>query len=99
MSVSQRRDCGPVLVQTSGEAMPLERIPFTERRLEEGWLQRLLYDCLTILPVGDLDPGVVPLIPIGREIATECEEFFHVGCLHDLAQVHHSHPVADVLHD
>jgi len=71
MSMSQRRDCSPVLVQTSGQAMPLERIPFTERRLEEGWLQRLLHDCPSILPVEELDPAFAPLIPLGREIATE----------------------------
>lgn len=69
--MSQRRDCTPVLVQSGGRAVLLSRIPFTERRLQEGWLQKLLFDYPSILPVPDLDPGFAPLLPLGREIPTQ----------------------------
>ncbi|HHY33974.1 MAG: hypothetical protein GX492_11445 [Firmicutes bacterium] len=69
--MSQRRDCTPVLVQRGGRAVLLSRIPFTERRLQEGWLQELLFEYPSILPVADLDPGFAPLLPLGREIPTQ----------------------------
>ena len=47
----------------------LHPLPPQERIFQEEWLQELLYNHPSILPVENLDEAFAPAIPIGREIA------------------------------
>lgn len=67
-----RRDTTPVLADlTSRSAALLERVSLSERTVNEGWLQALLFDCPTLLPVDELSLDAGPLIPIGREVGVK----------------------------
>jgi len=48
----------------------LERIPFTEKTFNEGWIQQLIQREPSILPIEEIESNFAPLIPIGREIPT-----------------------------
>ncbi|GAH90411.1 unnamed protein product, partial [marine sediment metagenome] len=64
-------DINPYLVSdatASGRA--LTPIPVKDRAFQEEWLQELLFKHPSILPVDHIDEAYVPLVPIGREIAS-----------------------------
>jgi hypothetical protein len=49
-----------------------ERLPLTEKALDEDWLQNLIDKCPDLLPVEDIDERVeTPLVSIGREVETD----------------------------
>jgi hypothetical protein len=52
------------------EAIRLVRLPFTERRFNEGWLQTLLFQHPALIPVEDIEPAFGPLRPVTRELVT-----------------------------
>ena len=63
----------PVVLDASGVATFLERIPLTrssEGKFDEKWLQRALFECPACLPVNEIDPHIGPLIPICMELET-----------------------------
>ena len=68
--MEERRYCDPLVVTDDGATHKLTRVPFDERRIQEGWLQDLLERHPELLPVEDIEPAFAPLIPIGREVAT-----------------------------
>jgi len=59
----------PVVVHDSGTTI-LQRVPFKERLFDEDWLQELLYQNPTILPLSYLEPAFSGSIPIVRELPT-----------------------------
>ena len=63
-----RRDCLPCLVDDKGKNIPLERIEFSDKSINEGWLQQALHETPDILPVDELDSSFSPLVSVGREI-------------------------------
>lgn len=63
----------PFLVNPSGDATLLERIPLTGDgggKLSERWLQEALFAHPESLPVREIDPHIGPLIPVCMEIET-----------------------------
>ena len=54
-------------------------VPLRRRRLQarsgvggydEDWLQRLLFETPEVLPIGEIDPGFAPAVPLCRELPT-----------------------------
>lgn len=68
--MENRPYCDPLMIEDDGTTHKLERVPFDERALQEGWLQDLLERHPELLPIEDIEPGFAPLIPIGREVRT-----------------------------
>ncbi len=71
----------PVLVPREQEregVHPLRRVPFEDRRVQEGWLQDLLRRHPEILPVDELEPVFAPLLSIGREVSTRVGSIDHL---------------------
>lgn len=64
-----RRNGHPILIQNDS-AKNLVRIPFAEKNFDEEWLQQLIHDHPTVLPINEIEPSFSPLISIGREIST-----------------------------
>ena len=64
------RSEGTPLVVTEQGVKVLDQINFNEKEIDEGWLQKLMFEQPQILPINNLDPGYGPLVPIGREIGT-----------------------------
>jgi Domain of unknown function (DUF4268) len=64
----------PFLVEPSGSATLLDRIPLNARgdgvKLTERWLQEALFAHPESLPVKEIDPHIGPLIPVCMEIET-----------------------------
>ncbi len=65
----QHQHCQPVILD-GDDRHPLKRIEFTERAFTEGWLQRLLFERPSLIPVNEIEPLFSPLIPLAREIQT-----------------------------
>ncbi len=65
-----RRDGIPIRIDTVGRIERLQRVALNDREISEGWLQQKLFEYPDLLPVGEIDPGFGPLIPVGREIPT-----------------------------
>lgn len=67
----------PLIVSKTGTAeqacFALEPVPLrpghTGEGYDEGWLQTLIQDFPTLLPVQDIEPGLVPLIPVCMELS------------------------------
>ncbi len=68
--MSVRYDGVPVTIAPGGHAVSLQRVALTDRTIQEGWLQELMFKTPGVLPVEDIDPGFTPLVPVGREIPT-----------------------------
>src|SRR5690606_16770709 len=64
-----RQFCTPHLV-TDGKATKLKRISLDDSTISEGWLQRMLFENPTLLPVGEVEPVFGSLIPLARELRT-----------------------------
>lgn len=60
----------PLVVYGQGEAKGLERVPLTARKIDEGWLQGLVFSQPRALPIADIDPTFAPILPIAREVRT-----------------------------
>ncbi len=65
-----RRTGRPHLTTATGQVSSLERVPFDDHLIDEGWLQDLLHESPELLPIDEIDPSWGPLISLGREIAT-----------------------------
>ena len=61
----------PFLINEDASGETLQPVPVRERVYNEAWLQELLRKYPDILPVTEIDPVFWPLVPIGREVATE----------------------------
>ena len=61
----------PILVGSSVEnACLLTRVRATDRSVNEGWIQQLIFEHPTALPLLEIDEAFAPAIPIGREVPT-----------------------------
>lgn len=68
--LANRRDAYPVLVNPDSSLARLERVSFTEKMFDEGWLQGLIEANPELLPVTEIEPVFAPLVSIGREVET-----------------------------
>ncbi len=64
------RDTGRPVVVVGGleSAQLLDRVDLTDKTINEGWLQQLVFEHPSVLPIDDFDESFRPLIPIGREV-------------------------------
>ena len=60
----------PRIIDTEG-ARPLVRLSFTDRQVDEGWLQRLLFEHPTLLPVAEIEPAFASPKSVAREVPTD----------------------------
>jgi hypothetical protein len=67
--MKSRQYTTPMFVE-AGRAIPLDRVPFSERTFDEGWLQKLLFEQPNLLPIEDIDPLFRRLVPVARELRT-----------------------------
>lgn len=58
----------PVLISSTNARSSLERIRLGSGTHDESWLQGLIHDHPTILPVSDIEPAFGELIPAAREV-------------------------------
>ncbi|MFC2024284.1 hypothetical protein ACFLTJ_01715 [Chloroflexota bacterium] len=64
-------DINPYLINdTTASGRRLAPIPVRDKAFQEDWLQELLYKHPSILPVDHVDESYMPLVSIGREIAS-----------------------------
>ncbi len=63
-----RSDGNPYYVSPEGGATALERVRLDVKNLRESFLQRMLHDHPSLLPVKKLDEAFAPLVAVGREI-------------------------------
>lgn len=61
----------PFLTNKDASGQRLQPIEVREKGYDEAWLQELLRKQPDILPVAQIEPIFYPMIPIGREVATE----------------------------
>jgi hypothetical protein len=61
----------PVLLDEGGDPVELRRVSHEERAFTEDFIQDLVIRYPDVLPAAELDETKTPLIPIGREIATD----------------------------
>lgn len=61
----------PFLINKDASGQRLQAIEVREKGYDEAWLQELLRRQPDILPVAQIEPIFYPVIPIGREVATE----------------------------
>jgi len=65
-----RMQTTPLLIRDNGQHQKLEKTPFSSRDYQEDWLQSLIHNSPSLLPVSEIEPAFGPLVSIGREIPT-----------------------------
>ena len=58
----------PRIINAQGKRYPLTRVPFSNQRIIEDYLQVTLHSTPDILPIEELDRNFAPLVSLGREI-------------------------------
>lgn len=71
VTLGNRRYGNPVLVRSDSLITRPRRIPFTEKRFEEGWIQELIRANPEILPVAEIEAAFAPLLSVGTEVPTD----------------------------
>jgi hypothetical protein len=61
----------PVVFGDGGIPIELQRVSHSDRAFTESFIQDLLFRHPDVLPVAELDETKSPLVPIGREVATD----------------------------
>lgn len=67
----RRREPAHPRIVDGEQTRELSRVPFTDRQVDEEWLQRLLFDHPSLLPVAEIEPAFAPLRAVARELPTE----------------------------
>ena len=72
--LGNRRDASPIVIGSDGVLSRPIRVPFTQneqKKINEGWIQKLIEDNPDILPVSEIEPAFSPLMTVGCEVSTE----------------------------
>jgi hypothetical protein len=69
--LGNRRGGNPIVLNLDGSMASPRRVPFTEKKFEEGWLQDLIEDHPEILPIAEIEPAFSPVVSVGREVETK----------------------------
>ena len=70
-TVGDRIKAVPLMINERDGAMRLKRLPVTQKLIDEYWLQKLIQDHPSILPVSEIEPVFGPLVCIGKEVPTK----------------------------
>ena len=63
----------PVLIDLAGKGQILEHVPLTpegKSAFDEAWIQRLIHETPSCLPIAEIEPGLDPFTAICREMPT-----------------------------
>jgi hypothetical protein len=63
----------PVLIDLAGKGQILEHVPLTPKgksAFDEAWIQRLVHETPSCLPIAEIEPGLDPFTAICREMPT-----------------------------
>lgn len=67
----KRRTANPIVISKNDESSLLQRIPFSEKLFNESWLQVIIQNNSSLLPVEEIEPSFAESFAIGREINTK----------------------------
>ncbi|MCP4368940.1 MAG: hypothetical protein GY797_12625 [Deltaproteobacteria bacterium] len=67
----KRQNGNPIILRPNGETIRPERISFTQKIFDEGWLQELIHTNPELLPADEIEPIYSPLVSIGKEVSTK----------------------------
>ncbi len=67
--MAKRQYTRPLLVRKEG-AERLPRVHFSDRMMNERWLQDLLFENPALIPVAEIEAAFAPLTPVAREVPT-----------------------------
>ena len=70
VTLGNRRDVNPIIVNSDKSTNKIRRVSFTENMFQEGWLQELVETNPEILPVAEIEPAFTPMVSVGREVTT-----------------------------
>lgn len=70
ISLGNRRDGYPMVLNPAGSTIRPRRVSFTENMFQEGWLQGLIETNPELLPASEIEPAFAPLVSVGREVET-----------------------------
>jgi hypothetical protein len=73
-----RRYGEPILVGPKHTIAKPRRIPFTEKKFEEGWLQELIRANPELLPVVEIEPAFTPHVDFAYRVI---EDMGKRGCV------------------
>jgi hypothetical protein len=75
-----RQHTNPVIVGPSGEVSPLRQISLNGNgnRIDEGWLQRLIENSPSVLPLAEIDREFANVVHLCREMSTAAGFIDHV---------------------
>ena len=69
--IGNRRGGNPIVLNLDGSMASPRRVPFTEKKFEEGWLQNLIEEHPGLLPIAEIEPAFSPAVSVGREVETK----------------------------
>ena len=64
----KKRRGRPVVIGADGQQALLERVVLGAGTFNEDWLQALIHNHPSLLPVSDIEPGFGDLVPVAREV-------------------------------
>ena len=67
----KRRTSNPIIISKNNEISLLQRIPFSEKLFNESWLQEIIQNNSSLLPVEEIEPSFSESFALGREINTK----------------------------
>lgn len=67
----ERIQATPLIITDNGLPLKLERVPLTGKVFQEDWMQELIHNYPSLLPVAEIEPAFGPLVSIGRELSAD----------------------------
>lgn len=67
----QRRTSNPIIISKNNETSLLQRIPFSEKTFSESWLQEIIQNNSSLLPIEEIEPSFSDSVSLAREIRTK----------------------------
>lgn len=67
----QRRTSNPIIISENNDISLLQRIPFSERTFSESWLQEIIQNNSSLLPIEEIEPSFSDSVSLAREIKTK----------------------------
>jgi hypothetical protein len=71
MTTNGKRQNGQPLLISNNATRSMERVPLYSNEFSEGWLQKLIHENPSLLPISEIESGFAPAISMGREIRTK----------------------------
>jgi len=69
--MGERIQATPLMIPDGETPVKLERVPLTGKAFQEDWMQELIHNYPSLLPVTEIEPAFGPLVSIGRELTAD----------------------------